>query len=432
MQAETQHIQLAATQIVQQVLENGRNLNQVLDEALRNNAAWAPAQRAAMQDLSYGALRFYGQLQAVRGLLLHNPLPDERVACLLLVALYQLQYGKSAQHAVVDHAVRAARSLNPRIGGLVNAVLRNFLRNQAALLEQAAQHAEGKYSYPQWWIDELCAQYGERSAAILEAGNTHPPMVLRINRRRCTTADYLAQLVQRNLSARLIEPDALQLDKPVAVDKLPGFFDGLVSVQDAGAQYAARLLDVSDGMRVLDACAAPGGKTTHILESADVQMVAVDKDEKRLRRVAENLQRLGLSAQLVQGDAAEPEGWWDGEPFQRILADVPCSASGVVRRHPDIKWLRRSTDIAGFAAQQLEILRALWRLLAQDGKLLYVTCSVFRQENEEVVGAFLAQQPEARRLPIALPDVSSGQLLPDNQHDGFFYALLHKQMTEAG
>jgi len=278
-------------------------------------------------------------------------------------------------------------------------------------------------------------QYGERCAAILEAGNRHPPMTLRVNRRRGTAADYQVQLEEQGIHARLIEDDlmgigALQLDKPVAVDKLPGFFAGLVSVQDAGAQYAARLLDVCDGMRVLDACAAPGGKAAHILESAAVQMVALDKDEKRLRRVAENLQRLDLSAQLVCGDAAEPEKWWDGSPFQRILADVPCSASGVVRRHPDIKWLRRSTDIAGFAAQQLNILRALWRLLAQDGKLLYATCSVFRQENEQVIVAFLAQQPDARRLPVTLPESGNGQILPDDLHDGFFYALLQKQRTE--
>ncbi|HEU0282986.1 MAG TPA: 16S rRNA (cytosine(967)-C(5))-methyltransferase RsmB [Gallionella sp.] len=421
-----QNIQLAAAAVVQQVLANGRNLNQALDEALRNQAAWTSAQRAALQDLSYGTLRFYGQLHTVLGLLLHKPLADERVRFLLLVALYQLQHGKSAQHAVVDHAVRAAHALNLRVSGLVNAVLRNFLRNQAALLEQTAQDAEGCYSYPQWWIDELRAQYGERSTAILEAGNQHPPMTLHINRQRGTTADYLALLVQQDISARLIEPDALQLDKPVPVDKLPGFFAGLVSVQDAGAQYAARLLDVRDGMRVLDACAAPGGKAAHILESAAVQMVAVDKDEKRLRRVAENLQRLKLSAQLVHGDAAEPEKWWDGRPFQRILADVPCSASGVVRRHPDIKWLRRRADIAGFAAQQLDILRALWRLLAQDGKLLYSTCSVFRQENEQVIAAFLAQQPDARRLPLALPESSNGQILPNERHDGFFYALLQK------
>ncbi len=424
------NIQLAAGQIVQQVLADGRNLNQVLDESLRKKAVWTPAQRAALQDLSYGTLRFYGQLRALLGLLLHKPMLDQRIYYVLLVALYQLQYSKAAPHAVVDHAVRSAQMLNAKVSGLVNAILRNFLRGRDALLEQAAQHAEGRYSYPQWWIDELQAQYGERSAAILTAGNLHPPMTLRVNRRRGTTADYLALLEEQGINARLIEPDALQLDKPVPVDKLPGFFAGLVSVQDAGAQYAARLLDVHDGMRVLDACAAPGGKTAHILECAQAEIVAIDKDGKRLQRVAENLQRLGLSAQLLTGDAAEPDKWWDGKAFQRILADVPCSASGVVCRHPDIKWLRRSTDIAGFAAQQLNILRALWRLLAQDGKLLYATCSVFRQENEQVIVAFLAQQPDARRLQIALPDSSNGQILPNDQHNGFFYALLHKQMTE--
>ena len=353
------NIQLAAAQIIQQVLAEGRNLNQVLDESLRRKAVWAPAQRAALQDLSYGTLRFYGQLRTLLGLLLHKPMLDQRIYYVLLVALYQLQYSKAAQHAVVDHAVRSAQMLNVKVSGLVNAILRNFLRSRDTLLEQAALQAEGKYSYPQWWIDELQAQYGERSAAILEAGNLHPPMTLRVNQRRGTTTDYLAQLVHLNLSARLIAPDALQLDKPVPVDKLPGFFAGLVSVQDAGAQYAARLLDIHDGMRVLDACAAPGGKTAHILERAAVKMVAVDKDEKRLLRVAENLQRLDLTAQLVVGDAARPEDWWDGTLFERILADVPCSATGVVRRHPDIKWLRRSQDMAGFAEQQLNILLAL-------------------------------------------------------------------------
>lgn len=437
MSVETQHIQLAASLVVQQVLANGRNLNQVLDESLRNKAEWLPAQRAALQDLSYGTLRFYGQLQAILEMLLHKPLSDESVRFLLLVTLYQLQYGKSAQHAIVDHAVRAAHVLSPRVSGLVNAILRNFLRNQGVLLEQAGQSAEGKYNYPHWWIEELNAQYGERSAAILEAGNAHPPMTLRVNQRRITTADYLAQLVQQDLSARLIERGvtglgAIQLDKPVSVDKLPGFFDGLVSVQDGGAQYAALLLDIHDGMRVLDACAAPGGKTAHIMERAAVEIVAVDKNAKRLQLVKENLQRLGLispqaeTAQLAVGDAAAPEEWWDGLSFQRILADVPCSASGVVRRHPDIKWLRRRADIAGFARQQFNILRALWPLLAQDGKLLYATCSVFHQENEQVVAAFLAQQPDARRLPITLPDAIDGQLLPNDQHDGFFYALLQK------
>ncbi len=420
------NIQLAAGQIVQQVLLDGRNLNQALDESLGRKSVWTPAQRAALQDLSYGTLRFYGQLDALLRALLHKPLTDRRIYYVLLVALYQLEYSKAAQHAVVDHAVRSAQMLNAKASGLVNAILRNFLRSRAALLEQAAQHAEGKYSYPQWWIDELQSQYGERSAAVLEAGNRHPPMTLRVNQRRIATAEYLALLNRQDLSARLIEPDALQLDKPLPVDRLPGFFDGLVSVQDAGAQYAARLLDVHDGMRVLDACAAPGGKTAHILERAAASVVAVDNDAKRLLRVEQNLQRLGLAAQMVVGDAAEPDNWWDGVPFDRILADVPCSASGVVRRHPDIKWLRRRTDIAGFATQQLRILHALWRLLAQDGKLLYATCSVFHQENEQVIAAFLAQQQDAQLLPVSLAHGIEGQLLPDDQHDGFFYALLQK------
>lgn len=417
------NIQLAATQIVQQVLEDGRNLNQVLDESLRRKSVWTPAQRAALQDLSYGTLRFYGQLNAVLDSLLHKHMTDKRISYLLLVALYQLQYSKAAQHAVVDHAVRSADILNPKIRGLVNAILRNFLRNQVDLLKQATLVPEGRYSHPVWWIDELRLQYGEAAEAILDAGNGRPPMTLRVNQRRSTTADYLSRLLEQGLPARELAPDALQLEKAVSVDKLPGFFEGMVSVQDAGAQYAAGLLDARTGMRVLDACAAPGGKTAHILELADVEMVALDKDESRLLRVNDNLQRLGLSATLRSGDAAIPESWWDGRLFDRILADVPCSATGVVRRHPDIKWLRRKKDIMPFAAQQLEILRSLWPLLAQDGLLLYATCSVFRQENQDVVDRFLAHTPDARRMPAELPD---GQLLPTDQHDGFFYALLHK------
>jgi len=322
---------------------------------------------------------------------------------------------------VVDHAVRSADILNPKIRGLVNAILRNFLRSQNELLAQAALKPEGRYSHPVWWIDELRAQYGECANAVLEAGNGHPPMTLRVNLRRSTTTDYLAQLSAQDISARLISPDAIQLDKAVPVDKLPGFFDGLVSVQDAGAQYAARLLDATSGMRVLDACAAPGGKTAHILELADVEMVALDKDEKRMQRVAENLQRLDLSATLLTGDAADTAAWWDGKPFERILADVPCSATGVVRRHPDIKWLRRKKDIPSFAVQQLDILQALWPLLATNGLLLYATCSIFKQENQDVIDKFTARTAAAKQLPLPL-----GQLLPNAEHDGFFYALLQK------
>ncbi len=459
--------QQGASQVVCQVLA-GRNLNRVLSAALQAAPGMTPQQRGGLQDLSYGTLRFYGQLVRVLEQLLHHPLQDERVRCLLLVALYQLQYGKAVPYAVVDHAVRAAQKINVKTGGLVNAVLRNFLRQREALLANANGSEEGRYAYPQWWIDAIKAQYGERASAILLAGNQHPPMTLRVNHKRTTTADYLALLAQHDIQASQIEPDAVLLQHPLPVDKLPGFFEGMVSVQDAGAQYAASLLDVHDGMRVLDACAAPGSKSTHLLELARIELLAMDKDAQRLQRVRENLQRLQLNATLLCGDAAQPDDWWDGKPFQRILADVPCSASGVVRRHPDIKWLRRLTDMDGFAQQQLAILNALWRLLARDGKLLYATCSVFARENQQVINEFLQQHDDAQQFTLSNPnltdsssisnvkqggderatktvhlarlgaseeanavspmkwDWNDGQLLPNDQHDGFFYALLHK------
>ncbi len=417
--------QQGASQVVCQVL-GGRNLNQALSAFLQAASGLTPQQRAALQDLSYGTLRFYGQLLRVLEQLLHKPLQDIQLRCLLLVALYQLQYSKAAPHAVVDHAVRAVRKRNAAASGLVNAVLRNFLRNRDALLAVAAGSEEGRYSYPQWWIDAVKAQYGERTEAILLAGNQHPPMTLRVNRRRTTPAGYLALLAQHDIRASVIEPGAVLLQHPMAVDKLPGFFDGLVSVQDAGAQHAAHLLDVHDGMRVLDACAAPGGKSAHLLELAQLDLLALDKNAQRLDQVRENMQRLQLHAQLQVGDAAQPEAWWDGQPFQRILADVPCSASGVVRRHPDIKWLRRPEDIDGFAQQQAQILAALWRLLASDGKLLYATCSIFARENRQAISEFLQQHDDARVVPLSAPNLNEGQFLPDDQHDGFFYALLHK------
>jgi 16S rRNA (cytosine967-C5)-methyltransferase len=422
--------QRGASQVVRQVLA-GRNLSQTLSVALQPTLGkirpeLTPQQRGALQDLSYGTLRFYGQLVRVLDQLLHKPMQDLQLRCLLLVALYQLLHTKAAPHVVVDNAVRAVRKYNAAAGGLANAVLRNFLRNREALLAVAASSEEGRYSYPQWWIAAVQAQYGSHSEAVLLAGNQHPPMTLRVNCRLISSADYLALLAQHDIPASLIEPGAVLLGHPLPVNKLPGFFDGLVSVQDAGAQYAARLLDVHDGMRVLDACAAPGGKSTHLLELAQLDLLALDKNAQRLELVRENLQRLQLHAQLQSGDAAQPDSWWDGKPFHRILADVPCSASGVVRRHPDIKWLRRPDDIDGFAQQQLHILCALWRLLDRDGKLLYVTCSIFARENQQVIDEFLNQHNDCKQLPLTIPNLNEGQIFPDDQRDGFFYALLQK------
>jgi 16S rRNA (cytosine967-C5)-methyltransferase len=412
------NIQLAASRAVCCVLR-GRNLDGALETAREEVPAGG---RAAVQDLCYGTLRFYGRVGRVLELLLNKPLRDENIRCLLLVALYQLQYGKAAPYAVVDHAVRAARDLNVAAAGLVNGVLRNFLRQAESLLRQADEGDVGRYSYPQWWVDALREQYGAEAEAILLEGNRHPPMTLRVNRRCMMPAEYLALLQQHEIAARLVEPGAVLLERPVAVDKLPGFREGWVSVQDAGAQYAAGLLDAREGMRVLDACAAPGGKAAHVLECADVDLLALDKDEQRLQRVRENFARLHLTAQVQCGDAAVPLDWWDGVLFERILADVPCSASGVVRRHPDSKWLRRPHDIVSFSQQQAQILATLWRLLASDGKLLYVTCSVFARENEAVVAAFLREHEDSRKVLSPV-----GRLLPDEQHDGFYYAVLHKR-----
>lgn len=422
-----QRIQLEAARIVSKVIHNGRNLTQVLSETLRKQSNLTPQERGALQDLCYGTLRYYQRLSSMLDGLLERPVQDPSLRYLLLVAIYQLQYTKAGQHVIVDQAVQAAKASNPAASGLVNAVLRNFLRRQTALLEAADLKEESRFAYQQWWIDTVKRQYGANAAAILEAGNQHPPMTLRINRRRTSVLEYQTLLAADDIAARLIEPDALILERPVAVERLPKFNEGWVSVQDAGAQHAAQLLDVKDGMRVLDACAAPGGKTTHLLELAEIELVAVDKEEERLQRVRDNLQRLQLKAQVVQGDAASPQDWWDGRLFQRILADVPCSASGVVRRHPDIKWLRRPDDIESFAEQQKQILDSLWPLLARDGKLLYATCTIFERENHRVIAAFLARHDDAVRIELSVPGMNDGQLLPNEDHDGFFYALLHKQ-----
>ena len=420
--------QRLAAQAVAQVLA-GRNLNQVLQKELSRHPQLTPQQRALLQDLSYGTLRHYGALRAILGALLQKPLQDESLRCLLLVALYQLAYTHTASHAVVDHAVRvtvqALRKTSAK--GLVNAVLRNFLRRREALLADAASASEeARHGHPQWWIDKLRLQYPQQWEEILACGNQHPPMALRVNRRLSSVEAYLAELAGAGIAGHVLGQSGILLEQPVGVDRLPGFAAGHVSVQDGGAQLAASLLDVTDGMRVLDACSAPGGKTAHLLELADLDLTALDHDSKRLQKVEQNLRRLGLKAACLVGDAAEPQKWWDGKPFQRILADVPCSASGVVRRHPDIKWLRRESDIAQFAAQQAVILDALWRCLEQGGKLLYVTCSIFGEENSRQVEAFLQRHADAEWLPLPGRAERDLQLLPDQEHDGFYYALLAK------
>lgn len=369
--------------------------------------------RPAALDLGFTALRDYGRGDFLLGQLLQKPLDDELAHALLLVALARLERRPEEAHTLVDQAVTAT---GQRFKGLVNAVLRNFLRQRERLLTAADTDAQARWRHPRWWLDALREAYPEQWQAIAAAGNTHPPMCLRRNPRRAAAAD---------LPGRQLDEAAILLDKPLPVERIPGFKEGLVSVQDWGAQRAARLLDAYDGLRVLDACAAPGGKTGHLLEWADLDLTALELDAARARRITENLARLGLAATVKVGDASRPAIWWDGRPFDRILADVPCSASGVVRRHPDIKWLRRPADVAGFAQAQAQILDALWPLLAPGGKMLYATCSVFPVENGDQVCAFMARHPDARRLPTGGDDLQL-QLLPSATHDGFYYALLEK------
>ncbi|HEU5284744.1 MAG TPA: 16S rRNA (cytosine(967)-C(5))-methyltransferase RsmB, partial [Burkholderiales bacterium] len=391
---------------------HGRSLAPVLDEIRLRSARLQPNERAAIQDLAFGGCRWLGTLRAVLAQLLHAPLTDEEVEALLLITLYQLHWTRAAPYAVVDSAVRTCTVLSkPAAKGLVNAVLRNFLRQREALLERARATEVGRFSYPQWWIDEVRRAWPAQYAEILDAGNLHPPMSLRVNRRRTEARSYLALLAQAGIEAEPNGPVGLLLAKPVPVQVLPGFQEGLVSVQDLAAQCAAPLLDLAPGQRVLDACAAPGGKSAHILELCDVELLALDRDVERLERVRGTLARLGLEAQLQAADAADTARWWDGQRFERILLDAPCTASGVVRRHPDGKWLRRRADIAQLAAEQSRLLEGLWHTLAADGKLLYVTCSVFPAETESRIAAFLASHDDASRL--ALPGLpAGGQLRP--------------------
>ena len=404
---------------------SGTSLNAALDSVWRRGRQLKPSERGAIQDICYGTLRHWGKLSAVLAQLAPKPIASPELRTLLLTALYQLEYSDAAPYAVVDSAVECAAQLGgEQVRSFANAVLRNYQRRREVLLANATALDEGRFSYASWWIERLRRDFGPDAERILEAGNLHPPMTLRTNVRRGSASDYLHRLQQAGLDAQRLGNGALLLARPVPVDRLPGFDEGAVSVQDAGAQLAATLLDVRDGMRVLDACAAPGGKTAHILELADVDMTALDADAVRLQRVGSNLDRLRLSARLRAADAATLDAWWDGNPFERVLVDAPCSASGVVRRHPDIKWLRRPSDIAGFAAQQQRLLEALWKVVARGGKLLYVTCSIFSEEDHETIDVFAARHPDARILG-GMPG-RDGLLLPDDEHDGFYYALLQK------
>jgi 16S rRNA (cytosine967-C5)-methyltransferase len=418
----------AALALVQ--VREGTALPQALTEVFQHLNPAAQG-RGAIQDIAYRTLRRRGRAEALLAILASRPpapaLLHELLCCAL--ALISDPAGEPAPYesfTVVDQAVTAAAA-DPRTApakSMVNAVLRRFLRERETLLKQVLNQPEAQWNYPAWWIKAARTAYPNDWQAILRAGNGVPPLTLRVNRRKSAMDDYLRLLSASGIAATRVGPHAVRLEQPVPVGRIPGFAEGLVSVQDAAAQLAAPLLDVHDGMRVLDACAAPGGKTGHILECADVELLALDAEPKRLARIDENLKRLQLEARIEAGDASTKD-WWDGRPFDRILADVPCTASGIVRRHPDIRWLRRESDAARLAALSARILDNLWPMLRPDGKLLFVTCSVWPKESEQQAAAFAARTG-ALRLP------APGQLLPTvaphagEDHDGLFYALFQK------
>ncbi len=426
--------QQQAARAVEGVLE-GRSLSVALAASGADNAG---AARGLVHELAYGTLRHFGTLDALVRRLARKPLPDRALATLVAVALYQLQHTKAPAFAVVDQAVAAAGEIaRPAAKSLVNALLRRFLREQDALLADVLREPVARWSHPRWWISRVRSDWPQHWESVLAAGNSRPPLALRVNVRRASQAALSERFANAGTSSRAAGESGVVVDVPRPVHELPGFAEGDFSVQDLGAQLAPALLQVADGQRVLDACAAPGGKTSHLLERADIDLTALDSDETRLGRIRENLGRLGLDAsktRIAHADASMPDRWWDGVAFDRILADVPCTASGVVRRHPDGKWLRRQSDVAEFARRQDEILDAIWPTLARGGRLLYSTCSVFREENDLRVDAFLARTRDALRESISFgSDIvhSGGQLLPSpegggHNHDGFFYALLRK------
>ncbi|MCI0516949.1 MAG: 16S rRNA (cytosine(967)-C(5))-methyltransferase RsmB [Woeseiaceae bacterium] len=429
-------LRATAATVVERVVRDGRTLDSALSEV-----QVAESEMPLLRMLCYGTIRYHWRLRAQLAALLDRPLKtrDRVIESLLAIGLFQLTDTRVPDHAAVSMTVEAARVLRrPAYAGLINAVLRNFRRKSPVI----ASNEEAELNHPQWLIDTIRSDWPDDWRAIVNANNERAPMWLRVNARQTTAEDYvgLMQLAENMPEARMLPgfEQALCLEHPVDVERLPGFLDGRVSVQDAAAQIAAPWLLAEGGRRILDACAAPGGKTGHLLELAagDAAVTALDADEERLQPLKDNLRRLRLNATVVCADASNPEDWWDGEAFDRILVDAPCSATGVIRRHPDIRLLRRASDIAGLARQQGALLNALWPLLAPGGRLLYVTCSVLQEENDSVVQEFLGLHPDAVENTV-LPNYNirdlmrrkalGFQVLPGSAGlDGFYYACLDK------
>mgnify|MGYP005851529393 CR=1 FL=1 len=435
MPGQTQPVRATAARLIAELLRHKGSLASLLPHYQQR----VPERdRGLLQELCYGSLRWQPRLEAYLGQLVTKPLKakDADIQALLLLGLYQLTDTRIPDHAAIGATVEAAKTLKkPWASGLINGVLRRFQREHETLDTQLVLNPEFVTAHPQWLIERLKSAWPEAFERIIEGNNSHPPLTLRLNLERASRADYIAQLGELGIMARPtpFSPQGLILEEATDLQALPLFAEGGVSVQDEAAQLSAGLLELAPGQRVLDACSAPGGKTGHILETQPnlAQLVALDLEERRLKRVRENLARLGVEAQVVCGDAGQPDSWWNGQPFDRILLDAPCSATGIIRRQPDIKLLRGPADIAKLVRLQARLLDALWPLLAPGGKLLYASCSIMPEENSQQVQAFLARHPDAVEEPITADwgqaQNCGRQLLPNKQgHDGFYYARLRK------
>lgn len=438
---ETLNLRAIAAQVVHQVSHEQKSLSSLLPPALEKVA---DADKALLQELCFGTCRWYHKLDAIKNSLMVQPLGhlDIVVNSVILVGIYQLLEMRTPTHAAIYETVEATEALGFfRLKGVVNGILRNVEREEhwpEQLIDTDTDESLlYEYSHPRWLIDKLSNNWPDRWQNILAANNLRPPMTLRVNTLKTTRDAYLEQLAQANIEAHPtpFAPAGITLEHPVDVNVLPQFGEGHVSVQDEAAQLCCELLDAPLNARILDACAAPGGKTCAILERfPDAEVSAIDIDPARVARINENLDRLGLTANVITADAVDTESWWDKQAYDRILLDAPCSATGVIRRHPDIKLLRQENDIVPLANLQLSILQSSWQMLKPGGKLVYATCSVFSQENSRIIERFISQQADATLINI---DVEWGVSTPFGQqlfpqadgHDGFFYACLEKSVN---
>lgn len=424
---------LIAAKVLTSVIRDGQSLTAALNNTL--GVVESDKDRAFIQALCYGVCRNFHRLDYILSQMLDKPLKDLDVKALALIGLYQLKFMRVKSYAAVSETVLAARK-KPWAKALINALLRSYLRDQEGFEQKADNVKSALVSHPDWLIQQIEQDWPMQAQQVFQQNNEQPPMALRVNLANISQDQYLQKLRDQGIEAEAVSfcRSAILLNKPAVVDILPGFNEGWVSVQDTAAQLAAELLDVQIGHRVLDVCAAPGGKAAHILEHQPKvrELVAVDIDKLRLQRVNDNFQRLKLSAKLIVGDASKPEDWWDGQLFDRILLDVPCSALGVIRRHPDIKLLRRAEDINTLQVLQQRIMTAVWPLLAPGGIMLYATCSILKQENEQQIEAFLATNANAIEVPInadwGLVRRYGRQILTgESAMDGFYYALIRKE-----